>query len=145
MPCFAFSEFKTYHEVRDEIVRRVKDLEPHIRGRNHIPSTSFCLLYKLFTLKITTNQMKSMLNSEKSTFLRGMGILYLRFVCEPDRLWEWLAPYVDDTQEIMPSKDKNMTIGEYIRFVLTKRDYFGTLLPRIPVTVERDIKKRVKK
>ncbi|KAJ3061700.1 hypothetical protein HDU98_002384, partial [Podochytrium sp. JEL0797] len=43
---------KTYHEVVDEIYNQVTSLEPFLKGTH--ASTAFCLLFKLWTLKLTT-------------------------------------------------------------------------------------------
>ena len=45
-----------------------------------IVSTAFCLLYKLFTLKLTRRQVNTMLNHSDSPYIRGLGIMYIRFV-----------------------------------------------------------------
>jgi pre-mRNA-splicing factor 38B len=81
-------------------------LEPSIPGQPHIPSTAYCLLLKCFTLKLTLNQMHSMLNSKKSLFIRALGFLYLRYVCESEHLWEWFEPYLEDKEEFVPGYDK---------------------------------------
>lgn len=43
-----------------------------------IVSTPFCLLYKLFTLKLTRKQVKVMLNHVDSPYIRGLGFMYVR-------------------------------------------------------------------
>jgi pre-mRNA-splicing factor 38B len=32
--------------------------------------------------------------------MRGIGLLYLRYVCKPDQLWDWLGVYLEDDTEI---------------------------------------------
>jgi pre-mRNA-splicing factor 38B len=79
--------------------------EPNIPGHPHIPSTAYCLLYKCFTLRLTFKQVSSMLGSKKSSFIRALGFLYLRYGCEAEKLWEWFEPYIDDTEEFVPGTD----------------------------------------
>eukprot|EP00124_Ichthyophonus_hoferi_P001996 Ihof_evm18s121 gene=Ihof_evmTU18s121 len=59
-------ELKTYHEVVDEIYNSVTDLEPFMPGQGTAASSAFCLLYKLFTMKVTEKQMLGLLNHKDS-------------------------------------------------------------------------------
>lgn len=42
------------------------NIEPWLNNAARIPSAAFCLLYKLFTLKLTVKQMQSLLNHKNS-------------------------------------------------------------------------------
>eukprot|EP00560_Eucampia_antarctica_P003723 CAMPEP_0197842612 /NCGR_PEP_ID=MMETSP1437-20131217/46833_1 /TAXON_ID=49252 ORGANISM="Eucampia antarctica, Strain CCMP1452" /NCGR_SAMPLE_ID=MMETSP1437 /ASSEMBLY_ACC=CAM_ASM_001096 /LENGTH=452 /DNA_ID=CAMNT_0043452507 /DNA_START=441 /DNA_END=1798 /DNA_ORIENTATION=+ len=112
------------------------------------PSTYFCLLLRLFTLRCTEKQMKLMLNHVDSPYIRCIGFLYLRYASEPSGLWEWFEPYLYDQEpvriEVQPSKPE-VTVGDYVRSLLTEMDYYRTLLPRLPVTIEREIKVKLLK
>lgn len=33
-------------------------------------------------------------------YIRAIGFLYLRYVCAPAELWEWLSYYLEDEEEI---------------------------------------------
>ncbi|EME29643.1 pre-mRNA-splicing factor 38B [Galdieria sulphuraria] len=47
-------ELKTFNQVVDEIYNQVSYLEPWVAGKGvGTPSSAFCLLYKLFTLKLS--------------------------------------------------------------------------------------------
>lgn len=37
----------------------------------------------------------------------------------------------------------SVTIGEMCRMMLTSLDWFGTLLPRLPVLIQKDINKKL--
>lgn len=37
-----------------------------------------------------------------------------------------------------------VTIGEMCRMMLTKLDWFGTLFPRLPVSVTKDLEQKIK-
>jgi pre-mRNA-splicing factor 38B len=36
-----------------------------------------------------------------------------------------------------------ISVGEYVEMLLKEYDYYGTRLPRIPVTIERDLKMKL--
>uniref|UniRef100_S4RRN6 Pre-mRNA-splicing factor 38B n=1 Tax=Petromyzon marinus TaxID=7757 RepID=S4RRN6_PETMA len=89
-------ELKTYHEV-DEIYYKVSHLEPWEKGSRKtagqtgmcggvrgvgtggIVSTAFCLLYKLFTLKLTRKQLNGLITHSDSPYIRGLGFMYIRY------------------------------------------------------------------
>lgn len=107
-------DYKTFRDIMEEIQSEVKHLgnttflidmfayhvvgvhviEPWVVGKNRLPSTAFCLLHKAFAIKFTKKQVHSMLANRGNTLVRGMGFLFLRFVCDPEKLWEW---YVSDS------------------------------------------------
>uniref|UniRef100_A0A0N5BNF5 Pre-mRNA-splicing factor 38 n=1 Tax=Strongyloides papillosus TaxID=174720 RepID=A0A0N5BNF5_STREA len=150
----------TFHQVQDEIIKKVKYLEPWEHGsRNQSSScigvrgvsaggrvtTAFCLLYKLFTLKLTRKQIVSMINNEQNTYLRAIGFLYIRYCQPPKDLYDWFEPYLDDKNTIV-IKSRNgseVTIGEMVTQLLTNLDFYGTLLPRIPVPIQNIIDKKI--
>ncbi|CAM9379861.1 unnamed protein product [Scytosiphon promiscuus] len=131
----------TYLEVVDEIYSYCDHVAPWAPGTSRVPSSAFCLLMKLFVMKLTRAQMNEILMHEDSPFIRAIGFLYLRYTCPPKELWGWLEPYVDDEQEFKPSPTEgNMTMGQYVRKIISDMQYYGTMLPRIPVLIERKMK-----
>ena len=42
-------------------------------------SSAYCLLFKLFTLKLTRRQVQAMLDHVDSSYIRGLGFMYIRF------------------------------------------------------------------
>lgn len=131
---------KTYTEVVDEIYNQVDHVEPWMTGNCRGPSTAFCLLYKLFTMKFTVKQMQGLLDHPDSPFIRALGFLYLRYVGDPKTLWGWFEQYVRDPEEFAPgSNGKNTTMGVFVRDLLLNQYYFDTLFPRIPVPILRQI------
>ncbi|XP_071802403.1 pre-mRNA-splicing factor 38B-like isoform X1 [Asterias amurensis] len=152
-------KLKTYHEVVDEIYYRVAHLEPWERGSRQtsgqigmcggvrgvgaggIVSSAYCLLYKLYTLKLTRKQLNGLLSHSDSPYIRGLGFMYVRYSQPPADLWEWLEPYLEDEEEIDAKAGSGctMTIGEMARSFLTKLEWFSTLFPRIPVPIMKDL------
>ena len=66
---------KTYHEVIDEIYNQVDHVEPWMTGNCRGPSTAFCLLYKFFTMKLTSKQMHGLLKHPDSPYIRAVSII----------------------------------------------------------------------
>jgi pre-mRNA-splicing factor 38B len=112
-------------------------------GASKMPSTAFCLLLRLFTLRGSEKQMKLMLDHVDSPHIRCIGFLYLRYACEPRMLWRWIEPYLYDEEPVRVEANQSRpetTVGEYVCSLLTDMNYHGTLLPRLPVNIEREIK-----
>ncbi|CAG8435558.1 3694_t:CDS:2 [Ambispora gerdemannii] len=138
-------ELKTYHEVIDEIYNEVSSLEPFLKGTT--ASTAFCLLYKLWTLRLTVKQVTGLIDHTDSPHIRALGFLYLRYVCKPADLWGWFEHYLDDEEEIQiqaGSRPVIITIGQMCRQLMTEQKWIGTMLPRIPVPIARDIDQKLK-
>ncbi|KAF8566937.1 hypothetical protein P879_10791 [Paragonimus westermani] len=157
-------ELKTYHEVIDEIYYKVEHLEPWERGSRKIGgqtgmcggvrgvgtggivSTAFCLLYKLFTLKLTRKQLKGLLDHPDSPYIRALGFMYIRYCLSPEDFWWWYSPYLDDQEEldVKAGGGCTMTIGAMLESWLTKLDWFSTLFPRIPVPVQKKLEEKLR-
>ena len=116
------------------------------------PSTAFCLLLRLLTMRCTTKQMEQMLNHVDSPYIRCIGFLYLRYASEPKELWDWFMPYLYDVEEVKiternigyhrqgDAQRKNGTVGDFVRGLLNDLEYYGTRLPRLPLGIEREMK-----
>jgi len=159
----SLAELKTYHEIVDEIYYKVRHLEPWEKGSRRtagqtgmcggvrgvgaggIISTAFCLLYKLFTMKLTRKQVIGLMNHADSPYIRGLGFMYVRFTQPPADLWEWFEPYIDDSEEVdvRAGGGQVITIGEMVRLFMTKLDWFSSLFPRIPVPIQIGIDKKL--
>ncbi|XP_031769731.1 pre-mRNA-splicing factor 38B isoform X2 [Galleria mellonella] len=156
-------KLKTYHEVVDEIYYQVKHLEPWERGSRKtagqtgmcggvrgvgaggIVSTAFCLLYKLYTLRLTRKQVNGLLQHTDSPYIRALGFMYIRYTQPPADLFDWYADYLDDDEEVDPRAGGGgtTTIGTLVRQMLIKLDWFSTLFPRIPVPIQKQIEQRL--
>merc|ERR1719273_443122 len=152
-------EIKTYHEVVDEIYYKVTHLEPWEKGSRKtsgqtgmcggvrgvgaggIVSSAYCLLYKLFTLKLTSKQVYGLMNHADSPYIRGLGFMYVRFTQPPADLLEWFEDYLDDEEviDVKAGGGKEITIGEMVKQFLTKLEWFDTRFPRIPINVQKEI------
>lgn len=154
-------ELKTYHEVVDEIYYKVSHLEPWEKGSRRtsgqtgmcggvrgvgaggIVSTAYCLLYKLFTLKLTRKQLNGLITHCDSPYIRALGFMYIRYTQPPTNLLDWYEPYLEDEEEldVKAGGGQVMTIGQILRQWLVKLEWYSTLFPRIPVPMQQKIKK----
>ena len=132
----------SYQELMDEIVKRVTHVEPWAAGTSRNASTAWCILVKLCQFRLTTKQLQSMLRKTGQPYVRAMGFLYLRLVVDPKSLWDWMEDFVDDPEMFAPSSnpDATMPMGDYVQKILKDMHYYDTVLPRIPVPIERKMK-----
>ena len=144
LSCQYFKEvvlYKDFNSLEKEIINNVTNIEAWAVGISGVPSTFFCCLYKLFTLSPSNEQIIHLLKSE-FIYVKLIGILYLRFLGEPNYLWEYLSPFLNDKNLFFPKVDKKnkISVSEYVQQLFTDEKHYGTRLPRIPVKIERDIK-----
>lgn len=110
------------------------------------PSTAFCLLLRLFTIRCTESQMKLMLDHVDSPYIRCIGFLYLRYAADPNIIWKSFQPYLYDQEAVTVRANvnaKESTVGEFVRGLLTDLEFYGTRLPRLPIAIEREIKEKL--
>lgn len=84
-----------------------------------------------------------MLDHEDSPYIRCIGFLYLRYACEPQVLWKLVSPYLYDEESVRIVANQALaasTVGDFVRSLLSDLNFHGTRLPRLPVSIERDIK-----
>ncbi|XP_033227996.1 pre-mRNA-splicing factor 38B-like isoform X2 [Belonocnema kinseyi] len=156
-------ELKTYHEVIDEIYYKVNHLEPWEKGSRKtagqtgmcggvrgvgaggIVSTAYCLLYKLFTLRLTRKQLNGLINHPDSPYIRALGFMYIRYTQPPADLFSWYDEYLEDEEEmdVKAGGGQVMKLGDILKQFLTKLEWFSTLFPRIPVPIQKDLENRL--
>ena len=64
----------SWQEVVDEIFYSVKDCEPWLGGNARGASTAFCLLYQLFELCPTVQEVRNLLDHPDSPFIRAVRL-----------------------------------------------------------------------
>uniref|UniRef100_A0ABD2XHD6 Pre-mRNA-splicing factor 38 n=1 Tax=Trichogramma kaykai TaxID=54128 RepID=A0ABD2XHD6_9HYME len=156
-------DLKTYHEVIDEIYYKVAHLEPWEKGSRKtagqtgmcggvrgvgaggIVSTAYCLLYKLFTLRLTRKQLNGLINHPDSPYIRALGFMYIRYTQPPADLFSWYDDYLEDEEEldVKAGGGQTMKMGEVLKQFLTKLEWFSTLFPRIPVPIQKELEQRL--
>ena len=112
-------------------------------GAGGIVSTPFCILFKLFTLRLTRKQLVGLLNHQDSPYIRAMGFMYIRYTQPPNTFWKWYEPYLNDEEQIQVKAGVTITIGELVRQLITKLEWYATLFPRMPIPVQKDIEKKL--
>jgi len=151
------AEMRDFNTVIDEIYNRVESLQFWMTGSRRsvsqgmqdrgvsgagVPSTPVVLLYKLYCLKLTRKQLRLMLNHKDSPYIRGLAVLYLRFVCDPKELWGWLQPFVQDEEKLSEMGDgRETTLGRFVVRTLLEIEHLekDVRMPRLPIPVHRDI------
>ena len=141
-------------DLVDEIYYSVTHVEPWLSGAAHGPSTAFCLLHRLATLRPTGREVRGLLDHGDSPYIRAVGFLFLRYVADPRTVWGLLEPYLGDTEEFAPSPPAGggggggrgsaaaaeaaapaVTLGAFVRDLFLSHVYYETLLPRVPKPV----------
>lgn len=69
-------------------------------GAGGIVSTCYCLLYKLYTLRLTRKQVNGLMAHADSPFIRALGFMYVRYTQPPSDLFDWYEEYLQDEEEI---------------------------------------------
>lgn len=67
------SELSNCSDIVDEIYESVDHVEPWMSGNARGPSTAFCLLHRLFTLKLSAKEVKGMLDHKDSPYIRAVS------------------------------------------------------------------------
>lgn len=107
-----YSRYPYYREVQgheaivDEIYNSVEYLNPYI-PKTRIPSSASVLLYKLLGMRMRESQIQWVITHRDWVYIRALGYMYLRFICDPSRLWFYLVQGLDDREElhIHPNQD----------------------------------------
>jgi len=108
-----------------------------------IASTCFCILYKIYTLKISKKDLTKMLFHEDSAYIKCLALLLIRYTFPPKIFAEYLEDILDDETEIESiesKKRKSMTVGDFVKKLFNgDLKWYDTILPRIPVTAQKDL------
>lgn len=70
-------ELETWEAVIDEMYRTVDRVEPWMSGSIKGPSSAFCLLYRLFELKLTEDQIQETITCPDNDYIRAVRLLRL--------------------------------------------------------------------
>ena len=64
----------SWQDVVDEIYGAVDHVEPWLGGNARGPSTAFCLLYRLFTMRMSADEITATLNHADSPYIRAVRL-----------------------------------------------------------------------
>lgn len=73
-----------------------------------------------------------------------MAMLYLRFICPPEEMWDWFEPYLIDDHEIpIHYNGKKVLLAHLVKMLIEEQKFCGLLLPRIPILIHRQMKENL--
>eukprot|EP01104_Vermistella_antarctica_P013111 TRINITY_DN3924_c0_g1_i1.p1 TRINITY_DN3924_c0_g1~~TRINITY_DN3924_c0_g1_i1.p1 ORF type:complete len:472 (-),score=55.18 TRINITY_DN3924_c0_g1_i1:143-1558(-) len=137
---------ESFEDVLAEIRSAVSFLEPWLPGSGgrKTPSNAMILMMKLFTMGVEENQVVGMLQNQ-NVFIRGIGVLIIRFLVDPKQVWDWFSEYVDDdTMVTVKQKDAQISMREFIASLLRGHRWLGDVyMPRIPVAIQKEINEQL--
>lgn len=136
---------ETFEQLMDETYQFANSVEPYMANSNTLPSALFCCLYRFFTLGLDSRQLRRLIESQESPYIRCLGLLYVRFGLPHDQLLGWLTEYLLDDEEFKPSPDSEWrtTVGEYAENLLREDKYYNTVLPRLPMVTKRQVEEKL--
>ncbi|KAL3927731.1 MAG: hypothetical protein SGPRY_002687, partial [Prymnesium sp.] len=158
------ADLKTFEQTVDQIYYDVTYVTPWKPGTHKTQRASgmcsglrgvsaYMLLFKLYTLQITKSQIDRLLTHPDSSYIRAIGLLYLRHCCDPKQLFGWRATarsvrtsrVLDDNEKFDETGDNSgsTTIGRFARKLLLEQEFHDTMLPRLPVPIAREIQKNL--
>jgi len=136
---------ETFEQLADETYQFANSVEPYMANSGTLPSALFCCLYRFFTLGLDHRQLRRLIDSQESPYIRCCGLLYVRFGLPHDQILSWLSEYVLDDEEFKPSPDSEWrtSIGEYVEGLLSQDKYYNTVLPRLPMVTKRHVEEKL--
>lgn len=142
---------KTTEYLMEEIVNFADSLDIYQAGSATTPSAFICCVYRLFTLEVTDDELRDLLDHRTSPAVRCVGFLCLRFSERPEVWWDIFEEYILDEMDISSLTQLNVqtsvqlpaNVGEYVESLLMREKYFGTPLPRIPAAIRRKLEEEL--
>lgn len=136
---------ETFEQVVDELFQYADGVEPYAMANLQAPSCLFVCVYRLFAMGLEVVQLRQLLESNDSPFVRCAGVLYVRYGLAAEQLWPWLGEYVLDQDEFPPGQEYEWgsTVGEFVEMLMSQDSYYKTVLPRLPVTVKRHLENKL--
>lgn len=136
---------ETFEQLVDETYQFANSVEPYMANSGTLPSALFCCLYRFFTMGLDGRQLRRLIDSQESPYIRCCGFLYVRFGLPHEQQVQWLGEYVLDDEDFKPSPDSEFrtTIGEYVEGLLSQDKYYNTVLPRLPMVTKRQVEERL--
>eukprot|EP01064_Diplonema_japonicum_P032520 TRINITY_DN6132_c0_g1_i3.p1 TRINITY_DN6132_c0_g1~~TRINITY_DN6132_c0_g1_i3.p1 ORF type:complete len:372 (+),score=84.89 TRINITY_DN6132_c0_g1_i3:130-1245(+) len=128
------------------IGRRRSECNEH---ENRSPMKMWCILYRMYQIRLTSDQLKTLLKETSKICLRCMGILYVRFTQPPEDMVDWIQGNLRDTESVVQVCPQGLrtgtstTLSKLAKNVLLEMNYLDTRFPRIPVKKLQDIRKKL--
>jgi len=121
----------------DELYANADHAEPNSTGGDPSPFIC-CVAWMLGVNPPPDDALKMMMYHKDSPFIRCAAFVFLR-LSRADDLWQLCEPFVLDDEEFTPTRDKKekCSMGTYIQELLVTERYFGTTMPRLPMSTKR--------
>merc|ERR1719337_459920 len=68
---------ETFDQLVDETHQFANSVEPYMANSGTLPSALFCCVYRFFTMALDRRQVRRLINSTESPYLRCAGFLYV--------------------------------------------------------------------
>merc|ERR1740129_2185066 len=95
---------ETFEQLVDETYQFANSVEPYMANSGTLPSALFCCL---FTMGLDSRNLRRLIDSQESPYIRCCGLLYARFGLPHEQVLGWLGEYVLDDEEFKPSPDSD--------------------------------------
>lgn len=89
-------------EILTQINIKVKHVEPWNHATSGIPSTMFCCLFRLMTLRLSKGRIVSLMENQQNAYIRCAGFLIIRYCSHPNLLWQTLNKYLYEKKSKFP-------------------------------------------
>eukprot|EP01060_Flectonema_neradi_P026987 TRINITY_DN36622_c0_g1_i1.p1 TRINITY_DN36622_c0_g1~~TRINITY_DN36622_c0_g1_i1.p1 ORF type:complete len:404 (+),score=98.13 TRINITY_DN36622_c0_g1_i1:67-1212(+) len=129
----------------DNIVLGGKTMENNVHV-NRSPARLWCILYRMFALRLSEPQLKYLLDNNSKIQHRSLGVLYVRFTQPHEDQLNWVKHLFRDSEDVVqvcPAGQRtgtSTTISNFTKNVFLEMKYLGTQFPRIPVKYLKAIK-----
>lgn len=141
----ALASINTFEQLVDETYQFSNTIEPYMANSGTLPSALFCCLYRFFQINLDGRQVRKLIESQESPYIRCVGLLYCRLGLPHNQVLPWIGEYLLDDEEFKPTQDGDlrMTIGEMAEGLLSMDKYFTTVLPRLPMVTKRQVEEKL--
>lgn len=96
---------QTFEEMLEEVDEKVEHAEPWAHAASAIPSSMFCCLLRMLTMRLSLSQIRILMEWRSNSYVRVIGFLYLRYVGDPSILWNNFRHYLrDQTRKFLTKK-----------------------------------------
>eukprot|EP00929_Paragymnodinium_shiwhaense_P002782 TRINITY_DN10306_c0_g1_i1.p1 TRINITY_DN10306_c0_g1~~TRINITY_DN10306_c0_g1_i1.p1 ORF type:complete len:663 (+),score=189.29 TRINITY_DN10306_c0_g1_i1:114-2102(+) len=138
---------ENFEQLLQEMFTYTDGVDPYMQNNvgSTLPSPLFACLYRSFTMNMTIENLRRLVENADSAYIRCAGFLFIRFALPPEHLWPWCAEFLCDTEEFKLNKstEGETTIGEFVEGLLGEEKYFSTVLPRLPNSVKKNLEAKL--
>jgi len=126
----------------EKIQEDIEDLE--LLTPSRVPSKAMCILFRLCRFRLNAEKLETVVFHEHP-MVKGLGLLYIRFLIAPKKLWRWYKDFFHDQQIVQSTRAGTETVSKFVMRLITdaKVAQNAIVLPKIPVPVHRAYRKKI--